>query len=340
VGQQSLVDDRRIRRTGGYGVIALAALAAIAVLLGASMLNRPANAVTAGTQADSLVLDSLDVFGAGTDQQVAASTVINTGRTPVSITGVRITSRTGTVTGMRVFPGENCGGTTISAGGYCVVSVVDNQGSPAAFADYHITSDGCTGKSLLIDSEEGVQPDCAIGVTDTPGAAGSRPAYLAIAYCGQPAVIEGHTHTPIGKATPAALPNDPAPGCPDQPGVTALHVLVSLTGTGIGTATPPPLSPAGRTTLVSGTGFPHNATVTPALVPLGTSSTTDPTTVPGFATATTDGSGTFGNQLMLVMPHTTPGQYEILAQAPAAAATVGFLVTPGTQEPSKFVTRH
>ena len=417
----------------------LTAFAAAAILLGASMLNRPANAITAGTQADSLTLDSLNVFGAGTDQQVAATTVVNTGKTPVSITGIRFTSRTGTVTGVRVFPGENCSGTTIPAGGYCVisiaftpgspingdqlvvttgdtstkatqifvssdssldslvpdpylvdfgsrdvgttspahqitvnaapsdftytivkVSVVDNQGSPAAFADYHITSDGCTNQSLLLSQNESNLPgSCAISITDTPGAAGSRPAYLAIAYCGQP-ILEDRTHTPIGNAVrgaalPAALPNDPAPVCPNQSGVTALHVLVGLTGTGIGTTTPPPppnqtftptltalppLSPAGRTTLVSGTGFPDNTTVNFALVPLGTASTTDPTTVPGFATATTDGSGTFSNQLMLIMPHTTPGQYEILASAPAATATLGFLVAPGTQVPPKFVTRH
>lgn len=429
MGQHSPVDIRR-----AFGILSTA-LAAVAVLLGASVL-RPTSSIAAGTQADSVTIDSLEVFGAanGATQEVAAATVVNHGTAPVTIGGIRFASRTGTVTGVQIFPGENCSNTTIPAGGYCVisvavtpgvpvngdqvivtmgdnstkntlifessesnldtlvadpyvvafgsrkvgttspaqqitvnaapsdfeyavvkVSVVDAQASPAAFADYHVTADGCTGQDLLLAGNEGNIPaSCAISVTDTPGAAGSRPAYLSIAYCGFP-VIESRRHTLIGAAVrPAALPNDPAPGCPDEEGVTAFHVLVSLTGTGtVVTTTPPPnqtfnpaltasppLSPAGRTTLVSGTGYPANATVNLALVPLGTPATTDPTTVPGFATVTADGSGAFSNHLLLIMPHTTPGQYEILGSAPGAVATLGFLVAPGTQEPPKFVTRH
>jgi hypothetical protein len=106
----------------------------------------------------------------------------------------------------------------------------------------------------------------------------------------------------------------------------------------------PPLAPAGRTTAISGTGFPPDTQVTYALVPLNTDPTINLSTVPGFATATTDGNGSFANQIMLIMPHTAAGKYEILATAlfgrTPVSASVGFLVAPGSQQPPKFVGRH
>ncbi|HEY0804258.1 MAG TPA: hypothetical protein VGD84_04310, partial [Pseudonocardiaceae bacterium] len=109
------------------------------------------------------------------------------------------------------------------------------------------------------------------------------------------------------------------------------------------TATPP-LAPAGRTTQVSGTGFPTNTPVMFALVPLGTAPTANLSSVASVVHTTTDGSGNFTNQVMLIMPHVPTGHYEILAQAqfgkvPVTAA-VNFLVAPGSQQPPKFAGRH
>jgi len=131
----------------------------------------------------------------------------------------------------------------------------------------------------------------------------------------------------------------------------AQHVLVALTANGVAPATPgqtftptltalPAVAPAGRTTMITGTGFPDNTAVTLALVPLGTPATTNPATVVGSVSVTTNGIGGFANQAMLIMPHTTPGQYEVLGVAGSVGATLPFLVAPGTQEPPKFVTRH
>jgi hypothetical protein len=106
----------------------------------------------------------------------------------------------------------------------------------------------------------------------------------------------------------------------------------------------PPLAPAGRTTQVSGTGFPVNTAVTFALVALGTSPDANISSVPGAVHTATDGSGNFANKVMLILPHLPPGQYEIMAQAQFGktplTATVNFLVAPGSQEPPKFAGRH
>jgi len=40
------------------------------------------------------------------------------------------------------------------------------------------------------------------------------------------------------------------------------------------------------------------------------------------------------------MPHTAIGGYEILATATTVNATTPFLITPGTEQPPKFVDRH
>jgi len=96
----------------------------------------------------------------------------------------------------------------------------------------------------------------------------------------------------------------------------------------------------GRTTEVTGTGFPANATVTFALVPIGTAPTTNLNIVPGVRTTTTNGIGAFTNQIMVLMPHTAIGGYEILATATTVNATTPFLITPGTEQPPKFVDRH
>jgi hypothetical protein len=65
-----------------------------------------------------------------------------------------------------------------------------------------------------------------------------------------------------------------------------------------------------------------------------------PAALPGAISVTTNGIGGFTNQLLMIMPHTPPGHYEIRAATPGATATLAFLVVPGTQEPPKFVNRH
>jgi hypothetical protein len=124
--------------------------------------------------------------------------------------------------------------------------------------------------------------------------------------------------------TATGTPKPPPPGNPFTPMLTAN----------------PPVAPAGRATQVSGTGFPNNTAVTLALVPVGTPPVANLATVLGATSVTTNGIGAFSNQILMVMPHTPPGNYEIRAAAPGATATLAFLVTPGSQEPPKFVNRH
>jgi hypothetical protein len=293
-------------------------------------------------------------------------------------------------------------GAAPSGNGYQVVgvSVVDTVPTPGAKADYQITTDGCTGADLAPTPSGGglflAQPpagpvlSCPVTVTDTPGAAGDRPAFLSVAYCSDNSEIGiGSVFQPGDIADSAAPSSSSAPSsttqppldnnvfCPTGNHVPAFHQLVSLTGAGQAatttappttttTTTPPtttttvppttpptftpkvlavpPLAPAGRTTAISGTGFPPNTQVTYALVPPNTDPTINLSTVPGFATATTDGNGNFANQIMVIMPHTPAGTYEILATAlfgrTPVSASVGFLVAPGSEQPPKFVDRH
>lgn len=228
---------------------------------------------------------------------------------------------------------------------------------PNAAGDYRAATDTCTNTTL--PTFGGM---CAIGVTATPAAAGNRPALLDIAYCdpnefplSDPANDTGN------RVPPPAVPpgqelicgqNTGENGSPSGP-ILAQHILVTLTANGVSPESAPPgqtftptltalpaVAPAGRTTMVTGTGFPDNTTVTLALVPLGTPTTTSLATVPGSISTTTNGIGGFTNQLILIMPHTPPGQYEIMGTTATTNATVGFLVAPGIQEPPKFVTRH
>ena len=188
---------------------------------------------------------------------------------------------------------------------------------------------------------------------------------------GAPSDSASASETPTTTAPPP--PPDPEVFCPNDPRQESFHQLVAMNGAGEGTSTTtppptttttpppppttttppvftptltatPPLAPAGRTTLVSGKGFPINTPVVFALVALGTPPDSDLTNVPALVKTQTDGSGNFNNQVMLIMPHLPPGQYEILAQAqigksPVTAA-VNFLVAPGSQEPPKFAGRH
>jgi hypothetical protein len=288
-------------------------------------------------------------------------------------------------------------GAAPSGNGYQVVgvSVVDTVPTPGAKADYQISADGCTGADLaptpsggglLLAQPAGPVLSCPITVTDAPGAAGDRPAFLSVAYCNdsgggigigsvfQPSDVSDSAVPSSTTTTQPPLDNNVF--CPTGNHVPAFHQLVSLTGAGqaLTTTTPPPtttttapittttlppttpptftpkvlaippLAPAGRTTEVSGTGFPPNTQVTFALVPPNTDATINLSTVPGFATATTDGSGNFTNQIMVIMPHTPAGTYEILATAlfgrTPVSASVGFLVAPGSEQPPKFVDRH
>ena len=242
-------------------------------------------------------------------------------------------------------------------------STVDIPGKPAAAADYHVVTDACNGRTLFISTNGGPsQPSCQIGVTVAPSAAGNRPAFLDITYCDTRSFNVG---TPPGGGSQVPLPPPAVPpghalvcGVFQTPGGTivavyASHMLVSLSTTGIPTSTPPPgnpfaptltanppVAPAGRITQVSGTGFPDNAAVTLALVPVGTPPIANLATVSGATSVTTNGIGGFTGQILMIMPHTPPGNYEIRAATPGATATLAFLVTPGTQEPPKFVNRH
>ncbi len=238
------------------------------------------------------------------------------------------------------------------------IAGVNALGKPAAGSDYHVASDACTGHRINLpqEGETTSQTSCQIGETATPGAAGSRPAFLDVASCDPFSFNFG---PPPGGGSEVPLPPPAAPPgqeliCGQGDGPTyAQHLLVGLTAVGIPPRTPPPanpfaptlianpaVAPAGRTTQVTGTGFPDNTTVTLGLVPTGTAPTVNLATVPGVFSLTTNGIGGFVSQPMLIMPHTTPGQYEILAQAPGATAIAAFLVAPGNQEPPKFITRH
>jgi hypothetical protein len=288
-------------------------------------------------------------------------------------------------------------GAAPSGNGYQVVgvSVVDTVPTPGDKADYRIATDGCTGADLRPPPSDGglflaevPVLDCAITVTDTPGAAGDRPAFLSVAYCsdnsdtgiGFASEVQAAASAPSSSSEPPSSSTQPPLDnnvfCPTGNHIPAFHQLVSLTGNGQAatTTTPPPttttttapptttttpappptftpkvtaippLAPAGRTTGVSGTGFPPNTLVTFALVPPNTDPGINLGTVPGFATATTDGSGNFTDKIMVIMPHTPAGQYEILATAlfgrTPVSASVGFLVAPGSEQPPKFVDRH
>jgi hypothetical protein len=288
-------------------------------------------------------------------------------------------------------------GAAPSGTGYQVVgvSVVDTVPTPGDRADYHIGTDGCTGDVLstgggllLAQVASAPVPDCTVTVTDTPGGAGDRPAFLSVAYCFfntgggtgssdlQPADSSG---SPAPSSSGAPTTTQPPPDnnvfCRTGDGIPAFHQLVSLTGAGqtSTTTTPPPttttappttttlpattpptftpkvtaippLAPAGRTTAISGTGFPPDTQVTYALVAPNTDPATNLSAVPGFGTVTTDGSGNFADRIMVIMPHTPAGQYEILATAlfgrTPVSASVGFIVAPGTEQPPKFVDRH
>lgn len=218
---------------------------------------------------------------------------------------------------------------------------------PNAAGDYHVPADTCSGTDIAETQT------CAMGVTATPAAAGTRPAFLDITYC-DPFNFEFGDG---GRTVPPSPPPGEEQTCginDSEQTVYADHILVALTVVGTQTTTTttqftptlqanPAVVPAGRTTMVSGNGFPDNATVTFALVPVGTATNANLTTVPGFRTVQTDGTGAFQNANMLVMPHTAPSSgYEILAETatPASNAIAAFLVAPGMQEPPKFVTRH
>ena len=227
------------------------------------------------------------------------------------------------------------------------VTTVPQVGQPNAAGDYRPVTDTCTNTTLNQPNQT-----CTIGVTATPATTGNRPAFLDIAFC------DPNTF-PSGQATGSHIPPKPVPpgqelicGPRDGPPFIADHILVSLIANGVPPTSIPPgqtftptlaafpaVAPGGRTTFVTGTGFPDNTTVILALVPLGTPTTADLTTFPGSTPVTTNGIGGF-TQIMLIMPHTAPGQYEIMGSAGTANATTAFLVAPGIQEPPKFVNRH
>jgi hypothetical protein len=182
---------------------------------------------------------------------------------------------------------------------------------------------------------------------------------------------------PVSPATPDPTPM--APVCNPNaagPPVYSLHRLVPLNGAGLPpTTSPPPTTPVttrpvtpspvttpvftptlttnpmvvpgGRTTQVSGTGFPASSPVVIAMRMPGTPLITDPTllaALPQAIHAVTDGTGAFTDQTLVVMPHTPAGTYplEAICTGPSGTVTtvIDFLVVPGTEQPPQFVNRH
>jgi hypothetical protein len=289
------------------------------------------------TASDGTVQATLDASGQGLDSPTVSQQSIDFGSLTVGTTSQPHQLTISPAVSFRDF-------TMMS------VSTVDATTAPGDSADYQTGADACTG--TRVTREPFVT--CQLGETATPAAAGKRPAFLDIAYCDP---NDFDLTTPPGGGSEEQLPPPAVPpgeelvcGHGDGFNFYAWHLLISLTSTGVALPPPPsfiatlvanpPLAPAGRTTSVTGTGFPPNATVTFALVPLGTAPTVNLNAVPGATNATTNAAGTFTNQIMVLMPHTPAGGYEILATATAVSASTPFLITPGTEQPPKFVDRH
>ena len=250
---------------------------------------------------------------------------------------------------------------------------------PAA-GDYHFAprGDGCSGMTLNVTStsQGAVAQTCSMTVVFTPSAVGDRPAFIDVPYC-------TNTNTTIG-AVPGggrtAASGFPAQDCvtPYPNPVAGYHLLIPLNGAGSAPpattpttpaatpttpATTPPTTvpavfaptlttsplavPAGRVTLVSGTGFPKNAAGAIGMLSHGAPAL--PTVAallatPQAAAVKTDASGAFAGIPLVVMPHTPAGTYplEAIVDGPdgPVALTIGFLVVPGTEQPPKFVNRH
>jgi hypothetical protein len=102
----------------------------------------------------------------------------------------------------------------------------------------------------------------------------------------------------------------------------------------------PGLGPPGTVALVRGQGFLPGSTVQLRWVPAPESTNTTPLLGPPVA-ATADGAGVFGPAALLVLPGDVLGPRLVEARGaqPEAAATVPFLVVPGTVQPEATPTR-
>ncbi len=185
------------------------------------------------------------------------------------------------------------------------VSVVDTVPTPGDRADYHIASDGCTGVDLQLPNTGGIGtiggtsdgistnavaagpvPNCTIQVTDTPGGAGNRPAFLNVAYCSsgtieigsvfQPAEVVGSTTSdptttsdaPTTTTSAGPPPVDPNIFCPNGDHEASFHQIVALNGAGQAstTTTAPPTTTPPTTTTTTPTTTPP-PTTTPVVTP-------------------------------------------------------------------------
>jgi hypothetical protein len=296
-----------------------------------------------------------------TDYQIVKVSVVDTVPTPGDKADYAILSDG--CTGQQLQLGEifnATGGTSDLPVENCPIQVTDTPGGSGARPAF-LNVSYCDGDT---ENDEASGPDLQFAQQNAAADDSEPPSDSASA-----------SDTPTTTAPPP--PPDPEIFCPNDEEQESFHQLVALNGAGEATTTTttpppttttttpppppttttappavftptltatPPLAPAGRTTQVSGTGFPTNTQVVFALVALNTPPDSDLANVPAVAKTNTDGNGDFKNQVMLIMPHLPPGHYEILAQAQIGkspvTATVNFLVAPGSQEPPKFAGRH
>lgn len=186
-------------------------------------------------------------------------------------------------------------------------------------ADFSITSDGCSGRTI------GAGATCSVGIQFSPKATGGRTSTLAVDHsaAGSPSttrLVGGGTTqttvatTPTTPTTPTTRPSGSAPVPP--PTVTV----------------PPPT--AGATLVLDRTVGPPGS----ALVARGTGFQPGPvslTWVPGIGAFETvaGADGTFETSVVVLMDARVRGPRSLVAVGPATSANAPFLVVPGSMHP-------
>jgi hypothetical protein len=176
--------------------------------------------------------------------------------------------------------------------------------------DFKITSNDCTGRTLPRKQV------CAMSVMFAPGVEGDRAGDVVV------------TDNALGSPRTVSLA-----GRGFVEGLGPLGVPPVLTVS-------PGLGPPGTVALVRGEGFRPESTVQLRWVPAPESTNTTPLLSPP-ASVTADQSGAFGPAALLVLSGDVLGPRLAQAQGdqPEAAATVPFLVVPGTVQPEATPTR-
>ncbi|WP_158885235.1 choice-of-anchor D domain-containing protein [Amycolatopsis anabasis] len=185
--------------------------------------------------------------------------------------------------------------------------------------------------ATLVVANTGGSPLTVTGAGVEAGAPGSAPGDFAVTGNGCAGVAPGATCAVTVRFTPGG-PGDRAAvlvltsNAPGGPHLVGLHGQQTVPAIQVN----PGLTPPGRVTTVTGTGFPPSRAIT--------------VTMPGRperATARTDAAGTFGTQLV-ILPKSAPGDRTVLAAvdgAPAVSDQEAFLVVFGTSGPPKFTER-